>query len=370
MVGQRTGRSREQRATFDLFEALGSSLDIRLVLERAYPALLDLIPADYGALGISSTGRADDYQWIVAKIPPAFFAAYPEMAGHDFVRKAVADRPNVVLRDQEMVGRPALEANMMYRRAREVGAPLEQVMAVMLHIDDRWQSGLSLYRERRVPFNARERATLQRVTPAIVNAVRSCHLFSACADWAVALDALLNDQGASLVLVAPPAREVARTSGAARLIDKWFAPNERRAGALPSPLADLMAQRAAAAPEKARALAQVVLTRDDDQTTLQVTFVPITGSMTGAAGMLLLRESAHQAPLPPPWRTLLTRREQEIAAAVLRGWNNQLIGVEVGCAMATVKKHLQNIFDKLGLSTRAQLMARARALSATRELGP
>src|SRR5687768_9968765 len=155
-----TPGSHEGEATLDLLEALGSSLDIRLVLERAYPLLLSLVPADYGALGISSSGKPEDYEWIVAQIPPAFFAAYPEMAQHDFVRTSVSSKLNVVLRDEEMVSRPELEANMMYRRAREVGMPLEQVMAVMLHVDDRWQSGLSLYRERRRPFSEAERASL------------------------------------------------------------------------------------------------------------------------------------------------------------------------------------------------------------------
>jgi DNA-binding NarL/FixJ family response regulator len=74
-----------------------------------------------------------------------------------------------------------------------------------------------------------------------------------------------------------------------------------------------------------------------------------------------LRESAHQTPLPLAWRAVLTRREHEIGAAVLQGWNNRLIAAELGCAVATVKKHLQNIFDKLGLSTRGQVMAQARA---------
>ncbi len=115
--------ARERRVAMELLEALGSSLDIRIVLERAYPRLLGLIPADYGALGISSSHNADDFEWIVAKMPPAFFAAYPEMASQDFVRASVTRRPNVVLRDHEMVTRSTLEDNVMYRRAREVGRP-------------------------------------------------------------------------------------------------------------------------------------------------------------------------------------------------------------------------------------------------------
>src|SRR3712207_5655137 len=41
-----------ERMVSELLEALGSSLSLRVVLERAYPSLLRLVPADYGALGI------------------------------------------------------------------------------------------------------------------------------------------------------------------------------------------------------------------------------------------------------------------------------------------------------------------------------
>ena len=192
----------EKKTTLRLLEALGSSLDIRDVLKAAYPLLTRLVPADYGALGASFSTKPEDFEWTVAELPSAFFAAYPEMAAHDFVRSSVARRPNRVLCDQDMVSRAELEQNMMYRRAREVGAPLEQVMAVMLHVDDRWQSGLSLYRERRRPFSGAERARLQSVTPALANAVRNCHQFGRASDWGLALELLLASSGSAILLAA------------------------------------------------------------------------------------------------------------------------------------------------------------------------
>ena len=140
--------SGELRAMLDLSDALGASFDLRQVLSRAYELLLPFVGADYGALAVTRGARPDDYEWIVQDLPPSFLGSYPEMAPHDFVRNAVIARPNVVLRDTEMIDRRALERNMMYERAREVDSPIEQVMAVMLHVDDNWQSGLSLYRER------------------------------------------------------------------------------------------------------------------------------------------------------------------------------------------------------------------------------
>jgi len=339
----------DERGLIDLMEALGSSLDLRSVLDQAYPALLRLVPAEYGALGVSATGRPEDYTWLVAELPNAYFAAYPAMAAHDFVREAVVRRPNVVLRDTEMVPRARLEGSMLYHRARELGMPIEQVMAVMLHVDERWQSGIALYRERRRPFTEQERALLQRLVPALANTVRNCHLFERAVGRGDLLEQVLAAEGAAVLIVAPPA-EVARTAPATALLDRWFAPVERRAGGLPDPLLALLG-RTDGAP--------VTWTRRQGDTTLEVTAVPLPASAGRGTWALSLREVLQRIALPPAWERRLTPAEREVTSRVLRGWDNRLIADDVGCAEATVKKHLQRIFDKLGVPTRAALQASA-----------
>ncbi|HWA75639.1 MAG TPA: helix-turn-helix transcriptional regulator [Polyangiaceae bacterium] len=348
--------SQHSKIAFQLFEALGSSLSMNVVLERAYPLLTRLVPADYGALGVSSSGRPEDYAWTVAQIPAAFFAAYPEMAAHDFVRHAVARRPNLVLRDQDMVERAELEKNPLYRRAREVGVPLEQVMAVMLHVDDRWQSGLSLYRERRRPFSIHERSTLQRVAPALSNAVRHCHLFAAAKDWSAALEHAFAAQGGA-ILTSPNGNELARSSEAARLIEKWFSASEQRGAALPEPLAkalELQKNSRATSPWR----------RHGGSTTLEVSFLPWAGSCGSSQWMLLLKERTDMLALPAAWCRLLTHRQRQVTAGVLQGWDNRLIASELGCSVGTVKKHLQNIFERLGVERRVTLLRKACAAQA------
>jgi len=48
---------------------------------------------------------------------------------------------------------------------------------------------------------------------------------------------------------------------------------------------------------------------------------------------------------------------------VLKGWDNQLIAGHLGLALGTVKKHLQNIFDELGMDSRTALICRAALMS-------
>ena len=53
--------------------------------------------------------------------------------------------------------------------------------------------------------------------------------------------------------------------------------------------------------------------------------------------------------------TLLTPRESEIVAAVVAGWRNRDIAAEFSITETTVKHHLSNIFDKVGVSSRLEL---------------
>ena len=70
----------------------------------------------------------------------------------------------------------------------------------------------------------------------------------------------------------------------------------------------------------------------------------------------------HQHPWPEPThvrdrRSVLTAREREVAALIGRGWTNRQIAEELVTAERTVETHARNIREKLGLETRAQLVA-------------
>jgi DNA-binding CsgD family transcriptional regulator len=346
--------NREHRQMLDLTDALGASLDLHQALNRAYELLLPLVGADYGALAVTGGERPDEYEWIVQNLPHSFLGSYAEMAPYDFVRNAVIARPNVVLRDEEMVERRALERNMMYDRARQVGSPIEQVMAVMLHVDGNWQSGLSLYRDRRRPFSERDRACLQRLTPTIANAVRNCRTFAAVARRSDVMEALLGGRGA-VVIVQPPGREIDRTAGATALLDAWFPPGGRRGGVLPTTLIDAL--RVAAAAWAMGHVAPALWRKPGKDSDLEVKMFQLPGSLSTGLWALELHEVPHDVlVLPPPPRSALTRREAEVASYAVLGWDDRLIAQEIDCETTTVKKHLQRIFIKYGVSDRRKLM--------------
>jgi DNA-binding CsgD family transcriptional regulator len=53
------------------------------------------------------------------------------------------------------------------------------------------------------------------------------------------------------------------------------------------------------------------------------------------------------------------RREREVLSWVCRGKTNKEIAVVLGVKPSTVRKHLENAFDKLGVHTRTAAIALA-----------
>jgi DNA-binding NarL/FixJ family response regulator len=52
----------------------------------------------------------------------------------------------------------------------------------------------------------------------------------------------------------------------------------------------------------------------------------------------------------------LTPKERQVCRMLLRGLTNRKIAVELGRSESTLRQHIDNIFDKMGMSTRLELM--------------
>jgi LuxR family maltose regulon positive regulatory protein len=61
--------------------------------------------------------------------------------------------------------------------------------------------------------------------------------------------------------------------------------------------------------------------------------------------------------------TILSEREREILRLISSGLSNQEIADQLVIALSTVKSHVKQIFNKLGVNSRTQVLARARELS-------
>jgi DNA-binding CsgD family transcriptional regulator len=83
---------------------------------------------------------------------------------------------------------------------------------------------------------------------------------------------------------------------------------------------------------------------------------------TGARYVLTLGNApraAAPAPAPPDAELgVLTGRERDVAVWVSRGLRNVQVAAELGISVRTVENHLRAIYDKLGVRSRAELVAR------------
>ena len=347
--------TREQALISELTQALSSSLDLAEVLARAQGAITQLLPSDYAALCVSRPERPGDYEWLGLGAPGVLFTHYPELAEVDFVREAVRKQPNVALRDSDMLSRRELKRSLLYLRCRELGLPLEHVMAVLLELRHDWHGGFTLYREHAQPFSSREQALLNWLTPYLVNTVRNCRMFSDVAMRGDVLDALFRHQGAECIVLEPPERETLRTPGATELLRRWFPELEADDARLPQELTEHL--------RRLRLMTGSngvdTLVRSGERTHLKVTFVELPEQRGSRPWSVMLQECSRSIPMPEQWRQKISKREADVVQGVLSNGSNEAIAQELGLTLNTVKTHLRNIFPKLGMESRTDLLYHA-----------
>jgi DNA-binding CsgD family transcriptional regulator len=347
----------------ELMAALSSSLNVAEVLQRSYGVMSKLLVADCAAICVSKPGQPDQYEWgVVDQMPQRFFARYPELAHEDFVRRAVMQRPNMVLRDSEMLpSREALKRSVMYEHCRAMNMPLEHVMAVLLDVGLDWHGGYTLYREGPKPFSLQEQTFLQRLTPTLAATVRNCRLMGQAVERGDILDALFRHGGSESVVLVPPATEVMRTTRATELVQRWFAPVE--CGRHGLPLVWLRQLERLAGSSGPMSFGDDTHVRTARERSLKVTFVGLPEKEGRRPWALLLQEVSHVVPVPVEWREVLTPREVQVVDWLLKGVDNQYIADQLGCSLDTVKTHLKKIFVKLAVPSRAKLILLAQELN-------
>lgn len=334
----------DERLVSQVLDCLTSSLDLQVVMASSFPLLGKLLSSDQASLCVSNPRTSGGYDWTMIDFPLDWFRAYPELAPHDFIRFSVMSRPNLVLVDAEMCPRREFEENMMYRRAQELGMPVQHVMAVMLDYGTTWHAGATFYRHKRMPFSEENRQAFQRIVPIFAHTLRNCKLFAAANARSLILDELFQREGREVIVMLSPTVEWDRSPRATGLIDKWFDAADLNDDGLPRIIADALVV-AIHSHGREQVPPDIPVRQRPSGDELHVAIVPISPRAHFTVWAIIFQEVRL---VPTQWREQLTPRELEVVSRIIRGWDYQLIAEDLACALTTVKKHVQNIREKLG----------------------
>lgn len=75
--------------------------------------------------------------------------------------------------------------------------------------------------------------------------------------------------------------------------------------------------------------------------------------------MLLLSKSDAGIPTTNALPKIITEREQEILQHMVKGWDAKRISVELDISVLTIRKHIANIYQKLHVNSKAQVISLA-----------
>lgn len=238
------------------------------------------------------------------------------------------------------------------------GLELYQDFYRLREIEDQVSFGLpgdvcvtvALSRSRR-GFEERDRELLELVRPQLTAAYHRAREQTRRQALSDALAAGLEEQDAGILQLDGQGRVVDAAGAARDLLEAYFRPPSQGLEVLPAQLASwLRAAPAGSAPD--------TLAVGGPRGRLHVRAQPATRD---GWRMLVLEE---RRACPPSLDRLrahgLTHREAQVLSLVARGKTNRQIAAELGVSTATVGKHLEHIYSRLGVGSRTQALARIR----------
>ena len=334
-------RQSDLHAVLDFVGEAESFPDLPTFRTGVLPRLRELVRCDVvGYNEVDSRGTLA----VVSDPDDAFFPGVEEA----FAR--VAHQHPVLAR--HAAGDPCTYAISDFLSAREFHA-LELYQELYRRIDaedqiafalpGRVTIGIAMNRSRR-GFSARDHLVLDTLRPHLAQAWRHVQARGRSQELVDALEQGLETAGGAVVVL-DSAFRLAHAGGPARdLLEAYFGKRDP----VPRELTDWIATEPGSRP----------LVVDGPRGRLVVRLLEAV--MTDRQPVLLLEESRRLVPDAGALRALgLSAREADVLHLVAMGKENPEIADELGIAIATVRKHLERIYPKLGVRSRAAAAARA-----------
>ena len=278
----------------------------------------------------------------------AFLRLAPE---HPLIAHYLRTGDPTPMKISDLVPRRSFRASELYRA---VYGPMgvEFQMAVTLPSAPGTVVGIALNRDRR-DFGERDRRVLQLLQPHLAQQRRDAADREATDATAGMLELVLADRRQAAVALGRGDAMAAASARASALM-RAYLPRPLRAAALPEPLAHWLARTRAAG------LAPVgPFVAEGPEGTLVGRL--LTAAAPDGHDVLLFEERRRDdgRALAALAALGLSARQAEVLALAARGCTNAEIAARMGISPRTVQKHLEHVFDRLGVRTRAGAAARA-----------
>jgi DNA-binding CsgD family transcriptional regulator len=353
-------------------------------MNRLAPADVQVLGACLGELYAAASGAGDYAEQAtrtLVRAVPADSGSYNEIDARGVVRLVVVPaprRPDL----QAVLSRHAHEHPTVrhYRMTGQVGAfrfsdlvtrrqlhrlplyneyyrhlDIEHQVTLRLPTPPRVVAGFALSRRRGRDFSTRDRLFLDLLAPHLVQAQATAQATTGLRARLVELEGTLESVE-GLVLLGPGTTVAFASARTRETLKAWF-PDVSGPSRLPGALADWLrcsgttGRRGTGTAGRA----PLILTRGDRW--LRVRMV----DANGRRSLVVEEGGAGPDPLALQGRGL-TPREAEVLVWVARGKTNEETGSILGTRTATVAKHLERIYEKLGVETRTAAAIEALAL--------
>lgn len=342
--------ARDTGALLDAIRAVSELGDLDTYACRVIREVGSLVPSDYVSYNEVDPPRLVSHQEpdvLTDELVAAFTTHAHE---HPLVQHHARTGDGAPVKFSDLMTRRELHRLGIYDHFfRELG--VEYQIAIGLPAPRPIVIGLALSRAKR-DYTERDRTVLQLMRPHLVQAYRNAQIYTALRESYDAVIDGLASEGRFMVLVHEGERIEWLQEETKEVVLRYFPSRDQE-------LSDTIAmwmrtqrgrlEQGDALPQPAQPL---VVERDGRRLILRY--------VHGEGPDILICDERPLEPDAAPLQSLgLSAREAEVLLAAARGGTNDEIAANLGVSRGTVKKHLGNVYRKLGVSNRAAATAHA-----------
>jgi DNA-binding CsgD family transcriptional regulator len=354
-----TVREADVRALLELVNESNAHRTLRGFREGILPGLRRLVPSDW-----SSYNEVEAERGFVLMDPPDKLDIFDDPgatlarngANHPLISHYARTRDGRAYKLSDFVTQEELRRLPVYEEIfSRIG--VEHQIAFTLPSQPTVIIGVALSRGRREDFGERDRTLLNLVRPALVQAYRNVAAYARLHATLRALSRGLADRGEGIVTFARDGRIEFLSPVARTLMEDGFPDWNGRGGRLPQPLADGFASARAAGRAEGAVAGSLPVVVDGAAGSLVVRLVP---ARVGDEPDALLIEARPEPLSVEQVRALgLTRRQAEVLRLVALGSSTEQVAAALAISTGTVRKHLEHVYERLGVSSRTAAVATA-----------